>query len=381
MKKMEIDKQYGKMKKKKKRKPRYEKEDFFSDYCQRFVKPISIDDALEEGTSSSSYDRPSESLTGQEARSFYDGIISSVPSKPDKQKPKASSVSRTRKRTLDCLDLNDGGTVKRFTERLFALCSNAGNLKELKKHLSSARHHDGYVGALNSTDQFGWTAIMCAATSGDLDAVKTLIKEGAVFMNVYDEAGRDLFDICVRSGNTDIKKYLEGLCFPSRGALRKIKATGEEADELIMCDECGINYKRSKRKQHETSTLHLFKDSSKTAPKNIYAIPENNIGFQMMLRSGWCEDSGLGPVGEGRKNPIKTTLKQDRAGLGLKDQKQRVSHFNAFDSKAVETRTRNDRCNARIKLRTEKSLKRKIADEKHKERDWERDLRRYMSYE
>ena len=103
----------------------------------------------------------------------------------------------------------------------------------------------------------------------------------------------------------------------------------------------------------------------------------------MMLRSGWEQDSGLGPGGSGRKNPVKTNLKHDRAGFGLNKTKERITHYNAFDDNAVKTKkeaTKDKKAKPSMVNRQSKGKKASNKTGKHSSsREWERDLRMYMS--
>ncbi|TYZ67905.1 hypothetical protein PybrP1_007812 [[Pythium] brassicae (nom. inval.)] len=48
----------------------------------------------------------------------------------------------------------------------------------------------------------------------------------------------------------------------------------------------------------------------------------------MLMGMGWTQDSGLGPTGAGRVEPVATVLKTDRAGVGAQTSaKPRVTHF------------------------------------------------------
>ena len=255
-----------------------------------------------------------------------------------------------------------------------------------------------YIKIINSSDQYGWTALMCAAASNNLNAVKLLIQEGARYTEgaVVDKGGYTLRDICARNGATDVEVYLSSL--EEQAAVNRKTNTSalnyaqvehlsndDDEEEMVECEPCGVTLRKSMLKKHETSMSHLLQDSSKILPDQPYTIPEHNVGFQMMLRTGWEQRSGLGPDGSGRKRPIKTTLKLDKSGLGLNKTTERVSHFKAGDLKAVGVRTHKDivvQDKQRKKRRTERSTTVATASkkrEKQRSRFWERDMRRYMS--
>jgi len=81
--------------------------------------------------------------------------------------------------------------------------------------------------------------------------------------------------------------------------------------------------------KHIYSTLHQFNKQHKE-PSKVYYLPESNVGYRLMKDTlGWQEDQGLGKENQGNKEPIKTRLKNDRLGLGMKSRYPlRVTHFN-----------------------------------------------------
>lgn len=64
-------------------------------------------------------------------------------------------------------------------------------------------------------------------------------------------------------------------------------------------------------------------------------LPESNIGFQLLKKSGWKEGTGLGVVEQGRLDPVESYLKQDRRGIGadLKKNKSTMSSENRQNRK------------------------------------------------
>lgn len=81
---------------------------------------------------------------------------------------------------------------------------------------------------------------------------------------------------------------------------------------------------------HRTSILHQIsrsshKDDKALVPPTHYGVRSSNIGYGMLQRLGWTEDTGLGSSQEGRKAPLKASDKHDRKGLGV-DSKRRLEH-------------------------------------------------------
>ncbi|KAH8942853.1 hypothetical protein BDL97_13G017800 [Sphagnum fallax] len=52
-------------------------------------------------------------------------------------------------------------------------------------------------------------------------------------------------------------------------------------------------------------------------------LPETNIGFKLLKKSGWKEGTGLGASEQGRLAPLETHVKQDRRGIGAENKKKK----------------------------------------------------------
>lgn len=51
-------------------------------------------------------------------------------------------------------------------------------------------------------------------------------------------------------------------------------------------------------------------------------LDSSNIGFQLLKKQGWKEGSGLGVFEQGRLEPIETTVKKNKRGLGAEKAKK-----------------------------------------------------------
>jgi len=49
------------------------------------------------------------------------------------------------------------------------------------------------------------------------------------------------------------------------------------------------------------------------------AIPEYNVGYKLLIKMGWKQNTGLGKSGSGIVDPIRIDLKEDKLGLGKKE--------------------------------------------------------------
>ncbi|KRX83360.1 G patch domain and ankyrin repeat-containing protein 1 -like protein [Trichinella sp. T6] len=193
---------------------------------------------------------------------------------------------------------------------------------------------------INETDEFRWTALMCAAYAGHLNTVVFLLQYGAE-PEMKNQRAKTASNLAADSGQFHIEKLLKEFLL-ERQRLRLSVSDSRSAEASTpditvdqqmenFCTSCNRPYSDS---HHHTSTGHLFQ-TWRIDLQPCFSIDSSNIGYKMMVKSGWKETTGLGKEEKGRHYPVKTALKRDRCGLGLKKQKCRISHFSAFDSTAV----------------------------------------------
>ena len=259
--------------------------------------------------------------------------------------------------------------------------------KILKQHQSSAEFlkyaQEGDTQALescleqkidiNSTDQFGWTALMCAAQACKTEAVELLLRAGADMMRVNTQ-GMDVFGL-VKKLPTKVRKRLLNVFSEFLNKSDSLEAQDvqlPDGNTSFYCDVCKHTFSDISKEKHESSTIHLFE--SKLKPKETtYFLTESNKGFQMMLRSGWNSERGLGSEGQGQKYPVKTVLKRNRKGLGASEEKEKpkakVTHFGPGDNRAVE-KPKPSRS-----MRSSTISRKTRAKKERKEREFERNFR------
>lgn len=149
--------------------------------------------------------------------------------------------------------------------------------------------------------------------------------------------------------------------------------------ERVWCETCEHNFTLSGTKyDHDSTILHQFNYRQKDAddPKDTphYYIANSNKGYKLLKKSGWDEQSGLGPSGEGSKFPVKTVLKRDRLGLGSEvASRPRVTHFGSHDTSAVK-RYHKKKEKTDTKL-MHKLNKKRITVKEHKQKQSEIDFR------
>lgn len=360
-------------------------------------------------------------MSGEEARKFYENVLSS-----DCSNLKRFNTSRERHRSRrreseqvhtvslnfscpktitddgdnddDCDDYkhknldfkHDGESVKslRRSQRELESCTpshqrlvnqflqNAqeGRLRQVEDLLSK------HCIDINVCDQFSWTALMCASHSGQFCVVKYLLDKGAEWRNHKDSQGRTALDLARLANNFNVVDLLLSI---NDGAKTKHKKMSKKESctkkAKFWCSICEQEFTDS-RKVHHGSTVHLF-NTQRKPQKTFYYIPDGNVGYQMMLKSGWNEEKGLGPEGIGRKFPVKTVLKRDRLGLGSKESKQaRVTHFGPNDHSAVRRRKVGSKLKQMGNKSGRMSQRERLTKEK-KEKNWERNMRIYMNSE
>ena len=327
-------------------------------------------------------DDTQEKLSGTEAKRFYEDILA-MPEQSNKGCGRKRKRSRHKKR----LQVNEHSKKHRSNcshsspasvGQVFQ-CVQDGDLEGLRTALSSGTCN------VNTTDHFHWTLLMSAAHAGHMHLVKYLLELGAKWRGCVDKSGCNAVDLARVAGHLSIacliETYddsvidkLECVCVRTKGS----REAGHKpphhksTTSTYYCDVCKQNVTENFTDRHTTSTVHQFCCQHKPSAHN-YTIPQTNRGYQMMLRSGWDPQKGLGSEQEGQKYPVKTILKQDRLGFGqdMSEGRARVTHFAAFDERAVRTRPKSAPA-----LR-----KKDIIKAAQKDREWEVRMRRYMNTE
>lgn len=262
------------------------------------------------------------------ARELYEDVLR-MPSISSRKQNARTPVpeAKLRSRTSD-------RRIATFDKVNFFKAAQSNDIQTLKKmYLNSLN--------VNLTDEFGWTALMMVSYEGHLDIVKLLIRSGAK-IEFEDRQKNTAVTLATKKDHSNVVTFLEKTL-----ELRKSKtvnlssdedeALKEEQSNQIHCDECRINFEKSKEKEHLSSTLHRFNQTKSHKFTRHFGIPESNVGFRMMLRQGWNRDSGLGPEQNGVMYPIKTTLRKSRSGLGTRQPcTAKVTHFKAFDRNAIK---------------------------------------------
>ena len=333
-----------------------------------FVKSQNLDNALDSSVKSSIISS-NDASTGDEVKLFYETVISSSSSEKlcqvSNEKCKRLSVNKSDKvfSNKNCKEKH------RLTKKEILLAIESDNVNVLHQAFDQGWQEE----IINCKDQFGWTPLMIAACAGALQAFKILLEKGAD-LNVKDKSGYTCISLAHKNSQSEIINYINSGISKSLNQNKHSAETVNESSNPAYdgkCDLCAAVFKSHRSmKQHFTSTVHLLnvqrKEISENGgnPKVHYGIPHSNRGFQIMLSNGWDSNLGLGPSGKGKLYPIKTVLKRDRNGLGLRKDDSfdkrtiskiaKVTHFGPYDASSVMI---NDKSKTNEKLRNISSQK------------------------
>lgn len=192
---------------------------------------------------------------------------------------------------------------------------------------------------MNTTDQYGWSALMMASCEGSLHSVKFLLNE-QVDTTISDVKGNTALSLATAKNHTQIVALLVAKMSHT------IPPAEDKADiiasativEPFYCAQCKQSFNSASTKEHRSSTVHLFNEQNRFRHAQRYGIPDSNVGFKMMLAQGWNREDGLGPRHDGKLFPVKTTIRKGHTGLGCKQEPARITHFSAFDRSAIKWR-------------------------------------------
>lgn len=284
---------------------------------------------------------------------FYNEIIS-TPSTPVTQNSKRRITrSKTKK-----IQIARETRKNEFDKNKFFKLAMSNNVDEMQTLINSSYNID-----LNATDNFGWTALMIASCENSCEAFKLLLDLGAD-LTVRDRKGNTAKSLAEKKQNFSILKIIH-----EHLTEMKEESTYEDAnnchinEELKVCPDCGVEFKKSSSRSHHSSTVHLFSCKYDTKCRiHSFGISRSNRGYQIMKRTGWDGNSGLGASGSGRLHPIRTTLRKPKSGLGIKQSPSKVTHFKPNDLNAIRYRP-PDRALTRREIH-EQSLREKRQDQK-----------------
>lgn len=273
-------------------------------FLQRFVSPKEDKDGKlifnSKAKEKTNCDRRGN-MSGEEAKTFYETVLSSHSSdmqrtvalnthtrEQDKSKKKrsdkldnSSTFLRSRSQKLSLPSSSNHRLVNKFLKN-----AQEGNLRQVQELLSD------YSIDINVCDQYSWTALMCASHDGQIHIVKYLLEKGALWRRHKDLQGRTALDLAKLAGHFDVVELLTSFSGHTKSKHNKSckECPSKNITTKFWCSICEQEFTDGK-KIHQGSTMHLFNIQRKPQ-RTFYYIPEGNVGYQMMLKSGWNEDQG-----------------------------------------------------------------------------------------
>lgn len=253
-------------------------------------------------------------LTGFEAKEFYENLISSKNHSKqndnndltenlhdgDRETNRCRKITKKdysakeEKLTLKILDYKTErksptknstdrtASMNKRRENTFLQHAQNGDLNELKKLLRNNNID------INAIDQYGWTAVMCASFSGNTEVVRFLLDKGALWKDVVNSNGQTALDLAKLAKQHDVCRLFES-CL-SVSSRNKRKRANKAQTSVLWCSVCEMEFTDDVKK-HQSSTVHQFNCQHK--PKETYyGIADDNPGYKLMVKSGWNEEKG-----------------------------------------------------------------------------------------
>lgn len=153
--------------------------------------------------------------------------------------------------------------------------------------------------------------------------------------------------------------------------------SSEDHTGQFHCEICGDWFSDTiPFDQHHCGLVHQYNSAAR--PKKSYHLKQSNRGYQMLKSMDWEEDEGLGARGQGRLDPIPTSLKSDRKGVGAPQIKPKaITHSKPNEiPEAQRPRRRISKQERRAIEQEKKDLERRIQNELY-DRPWTRYLAQF----
>ncbi|KAM7341711.1 G patch domain and ankyrin repeat-containing protein 1 homolog [Cochliomyia hominivorax] len=295
-------------------------------------------------------------VNGEEIKDFYTELVT-------KEQPQCSRyIVKERKNMLMKETANKQQTFKsknKFEVKNYFRFAMENKVEDLR-NMDVTREN------MNICDSYGWTALMMASCEGAYEAVEYLLTLG-VDKHLKDKTGKTAKDIAEKKGYFKVVELLQK---DLSNDIIQEESYGKEINiiEPFYCEICQQEFTQTSLNHHQTSTIHQFNMRSSLPANKLqkFNIPPRNKGLQLMVKQGWDKESGLGPSQTGRLYPVKTVIRKQRTGLGIEQEAARVTHFEAYDRRAIQ---RHNSDYYKKKPRNRNDIKRE------KVREWKRDRR------
>lgn len=252
------------------------------------------------------------------------------------------------------------------------------DLEYLKTYLGQG--FDAFV-----EDDFKWNVLMVAVASRSNDLISYFLenvedkKRVLELIENEDAGGNSAESLTNRFGNEKALKifnefksdYFTKRKVKNEPSLAEQQQKPPEAklESKYWCDECNQEFNQTQT-EHLKSILHQLNEKERPLSETSgrYHLRSDNKGYQLLVKSGWNETSGLGANEQGVKNPIKGKVKLNRKGIGVPSDDKK---FQNVSLKSLKLRKNESSGNDGASLRAYKKSKQKLKIK-------ERNLRRYF---
>jgi hypothetical protein len=213
----------------------------------------------------------------------------------------------------------------KFSSKSFLKSVQDNDLEYVSAYLEQ-QQQDFFV-----VDDFKWNALMISIAAFNNTMIRVLLKalenvdltRRRQFIAHSDLTGCDCLQLAKKVNNREAVELIES--FNNQQSTAGITTPEEEEvntcqldDSQFYCDTCNSLFNESQT-QHCKSIVHQLNDNPGAEQAN-YFLRSNNKGYELLVKSGWNESSGLGLNEQGVRKPVRAKIKLNRHGIGLMDE-------------------------------------------------------------
>lgn len=235
-------------------------------------------------------------------------------------------------------------------------------------------------------DDFKWNVLMVAVASKSNDILAYFLENVADKKRVLqlleskDAGGNTAENLSKRFSNQKAIEIINE--FKSSLARPEVKneptyeivedTTSEEEEVKYWCEKCNKEFNQTES-EHIKSIIHQLSETERPLSETSgrYHLRSDNKGYQLLVKSGWNETSGLGVNEQGVKNPIRGKVKLNRKGIGVPNDDKKFQNLSLKSLKLKKNGSESGQT-------SDGALLREFKRSKHKYKVKERNLRRYF---
>ena len=135
------------------------------------------------------------------------------------------------------------------------------------------------------SDCYGCNVAMTCVTHKSYETLKLLLKTAPSLAEGTDYYGNSFHDVVRSVNDMTIERIVAQYSTPTVAP-----STTHTPTPLSYCDVCQIEHSDP---DHVSSISHVFAEKRPILEVNPHLLPDN-VGYQMMTRTGWTESQGLG---------------------------------------------------------------------------------------